>query len=166
MTEIDTKEIHRIHKISLTSLVRRKREGRAPPVSNAPPNNVIVFSSIAIPSTPTRVSSDKTRNASKRERERERRKFYLTPGRGKIRCRFEGSKQSPRTSLLVTTHNVARLHRKSLGAITRSITGNGILLNLSKKKSPFLSCIFSKRVKYVLRVKYVQRCLERFIMID
>lgn len=164
MTEIDTKEIHRIHKISLTSLIRRKREGRAPPVSNAPPNNVIVFSSIAIPSTPTRVSSDHEMRA--RERERERRKFYLTPGRGKIRCRFEGSKQSPRTSLLVTTHNVARLRRKSLGAITRSITGNGILLNLSKKKSPFLSYIFSKRVKYVLRVKYVQRCLERFIMID
>lgn len=164
MTEIDTKEIYRIHKISLTSLIRRKREGRAPPVSNAPPNNVIVFSSIAIPSTPTRVSSDHEMRA--RERERERRKFYLTPGRGKIRCRFEGSKQSPRTSLLVTTHNVARLRRKSLGAITRSITGNGILLNLSKKKSPFLSYIFSKRVKYVLRVKYVQRCLERFIMID
>lgn len=70
------------------------------------------------------VSSDKTRNVYAREREREkkreRRKFYLTLGRGKIRCRFEGSKQSSRRSLLVTSHNVRCTPTWDIVRITRS----------------------------------------------
>lgn len=78
MTEIDTKEIHGIRNISVTSLVRRTREGRAPPVSNAPANNVIVFSSVAIPIAPCPpIKHEMYMRGKERERKREKGENFI-----------------------------------------------------------------------------------------
>lgn len=106
------------------------------------------------------MSSDKTRNVyareRKREKKRERRKFYLTLGRGKIRCRFEGSKQSSRRSLLVTSHNVRCTPTWDIVRITQSFLLE--LLNLcGKKKSIFLETCTAVILERLIKINSENR---------